>query len=48
LDNIADPRTDNEKRGRTPEESKVIMTELVLPAQTNLIGNLLGGQRSCT
>jgi acyl-CoA hydrolase len=30
--------------GRTPEETKVIMTELVLPAQTNLLGNLLGGQ----
>jgi acyl-CoA hydrolase len=44
LDNVADPRIDNEKLGRTPEESKVIMTELVLPAQTNLHGNLLGGQ----
>ncbi len=30
--------------GRTPEESAVTMTELVLPAQTNLLGNLLGGQ----
>ena len=30
--------------GRHPSESKIIMTELVLPAQTNLLGNLLGGQ----
>lgn len=29
---------------RTPDESAVVMTELVLPAQTNLLGNLLGGQ----
>ncbi|MDR3551495.1 MAG: hotdog domain-containing protein [Clostridia bacterium] len=30
--------------GRGPEESVVVMTELVLPAQANLLGNLLGGQ----
>ena len=30
--------------GRTPDATQVIMTELVLPAQTNLLGNLLGGQ----
>ena len=29
---------------RTPDESAVVMTELVLPAQTNLLGNLLGGR----
>ena len=31
-------------RGKTPEETKVVMTELVLPGMTNLLGNLLGGQ----
>jgi len=30
--------------GKTPEETKVVMTELVLPGMTNLLGNLLGGQ----
>ncbi len=35
---------ENEKQSFTPEDSKVIMTELVLPAQTNFLGNLLGGQ----
>lgn len=30
--------------GRTPEETVTVMTELVLPAQANLLGNLLGGQ----
>lgn len=30
--------------GRTPQETVSIMTELVLPAQANLLGNLLGGQ----
>ncbi|MFT9055076.1 MAG: acyl-CoA thioesterase [Ethanoligenens sp.] len=30
--------------GRTPEESVAIMTELILPAQANLLGNLQGGQ----
>ena len=34
----------NEQSGRTPQESVSIMTELVLPAQANLLGNLLGGQ----
>ncbi len=29
---------------RTPEESVVIMTELVLPNDTNYLGNLLGGR----
>lgn len=30
--------------GRTPDESSVTMTELVLPADTNLLGNMLGGR----
>lgn len=30
--------------GRAPEESISIMTELILPAQANLLGNLQGGQ----
>lgn len=30
--------------GKTPSESQVIMTELVLPNDTNLLGNLLGGR----
>lgn len=30
--------------GKTPNETKVVMTELVLPGMTNLLGNLLGGQ----
>ena len=30
--------------GRTPSESMAIMTELILPAQANLLGNLQGGQ----
>lgn len=30
--------------GKTPEQTEVSMTELVLPAQTNLLNNLLGGQ----
>ena len=34
----------NADGARTPDESKVTMTELVLPAQTNPMGNLLGGQ----
>ena len=32
------------KAPKTPEESIVTMTELVLPAQINLLNNLLGGQ----
>lgn len=32
------------KSPKTPEESKVVMTELVLPGMTNLLGNLLGGE----
>ncbi len=32
------------KTGKTPEETKVVMTELVLPGMTNLLGNLLGGE----
>jgi acyl-CoA hydrolase len=44
LDNETAARLQKEKLGRTPEETKIIMTELVLPAQTNLLGNLLGGQ----
>ena len=31
-------------KSKTPEETKVVMTELVLPGMTNLLGNLLGGQ----
>jgi len=31
-------------QGKTPRESQVEMTELVLPNDTNLIGNLLGGR----
>jgi acyl-CoA hydrolase len=34
----------SKQSGRTPQESVSIMTELVLPAQANLLGNLLGGQ----
>lgn len=29
---------------KSPDESEVIMTELVLPNDTNLLGNLLGGR----
>lgn len=32
------------KNSKTPEESAVEMTELVLPNDTNLLGNLLGGR----
>ena len=31
-------------KGKTPSESMVDMTELVLPNDTNLLGNLLGGR----
>lgn len=34
----------NEQNGRKPEDSVTVMTELVLPNQTNFLGNLLGGQ----
>ncbi len=30
--------------GKTPEETKVMTSELVLPGITNLLGNLLGGE----
>lgn len=30
--------------GKTPRETEVKMTELVLPNDTNLVGNLLGGR----
>lgn len=30
--------------GKTPEETKVVITELILPGMTNLLGNLLGGE----
>ena len=30
--------------GKTPEETKVMTSELVLPGMTNLLGNLLGGE----
>jgi len=33
-----------EMKGKTPSESQVEMTELVLPNDTNLLGNLLGGR----
>ncbi len=32
------------KTSKTPEETKVVVTELVLPGMTNLLGNLLGGE----
>jgi acyl-CoA hydrolase len=32
------------QNGKTPEETKVTMSELVLPGMTNLLGNLLGGE----
>lgn len=32
------------RRTKTPEQSVVTMTELVLPHHTNQLGNLLGGQ----
>ncbi|TYQ16802.1 UNVERIFIED_CONTAM: acyl-CoA hydrolase [Acetivibrio alkalicellulosi] len=34
----------NSINGKTPIESQVEMTELVLPNDTNLLGNLLGGK----
>ncbi|HHW30924.1 MAG TPA: acyl-CoA thioesterase [Clostridiaceae bacterium] len=34
----------NKLPGKTPSESQVEMTELVLPNDTNLLGNLLGGR----
>jgi acyl-CoA hydrolase len=43
-DQAYDTKNEKIRKGRTPEETKVIMTELVLPAQANLLGNLLGGQ----
>lgn len=33
-----------DSNGRTPQESITVMTELVLPSQANMLGNLLGGQ----
>ena len=30
-------------KAKTPEESKSIMTDLVLPSETNPLNNLLGG-----
>ncbi|AUS98244.1 acyl-CoA thioesterase [Clostridium thermosuccinogenes] len=35
---------ENMLKGKTPRESQVEMTELVLPNDTNLLGNLLGGK----
>src|SRR5258706_9891640 len=29
---------------KTPKESKIIMTEIVLPNDTNVFGNLMGGR----
>lgn len=34
----------SQAQGKRPEESRVEMTELVLPNDTNLLGNLLGGR----
>ena len=31
-------------QGKTPRETEVTMTELVLPNDTNLLGNLMGGR----
>lgn len=31
-------------KAKTPSESSVVMTELVIPNDTNLLGNLLGGR----
>jgi acyl-CoA hydrolase len=36
--------SDINQMGRTPQETVSVMTELVLPSQANLLGNLLGGQ----
>ena len=30
--------------GKTPKDSKIIMTEIVLPNDTNVFGNLMGGR----
>ena len=30
--------------GKAPSQSQIIMTELVLPNDTNQLGNLLGGR----
>lgn len=30
--------------GKSPNETKIVITELVLPGMANLLGNLLGGQ----
>lgn len=34
----------SEQRSKAPDESAVIMTELVLPNDTNVFGNLMGGR----
>ncbi|MCB0457025.1 MAG: acyl-CoA thioesterase [Flavobacteriaceae bacterium] len=31
-------------KGKTPEESRTIITDLVLPSETNPIGNMFGGE----
>ncbi|KNY27405.1 acyl-CoA thioesterase [Pseudobacteroides cellulosolvens] len=36
--------SNNGMNGKTPNDSKIEMTELVLPNDTNLLGNLLGGR----
>ena len=33
-----------ERQSKTPHESFVVMTELVLPNDTNVFGNLMGGR----
>lgn len=37
-------KEDGAAAGKTPAETRVEMTELVLPNDTNLLGNLLGGR----
>ncbi|MDP4182503.1 MAG: acyl-CoA thioesterase, partial [Bacillota bacterium] len=41
---MADEIFVNKLKGKTPRESQVEMTELVIPNDTNLLGNLLGGR----
>src|SRR3954471_1668060 len=33
-----------EKKGKSPSESSVIMTEIVLPSDTNALGTIFGGK----
>src|ERR1700733_8713039 len=34
-------------KGKSPSESAVVMTELVLPSHTNALGTIFGGQIMC-